>query len=164
MSLSSATTSGGSQANNTGNRLEAFVQRALIEKGYVEFWNHRKQVFANRKLLGGKQFVKQAVAGDTIYQTDRRCDFFVVNREKFPDDLIIECKWQQSSGSVDEKYPFLLYNIIRTGIPTVVLLDGGGYKPAALEWLKEMVNKQGALIGVWTMAEFQKEVNNGFLG
>ena len=33
-----------------------------------------------------------------------------------------------------------------------------------MKWLKDMVNKNGALIGVWTMAEFQKEVNNGFLG
>jgi hypothetical protein len=58
----------------------------------------------------------------TIYDTVRRCDFFVINRAKFPNDLIIKCKWQQSSGSVDEKHPFLYFNIIKTGIPTVVLL------------------------------------------
>jgi hypothetical protein len=164
MSLSSETTSSGSKANKTGSRLERFTRDALIERGYAEFWNYKKQVFDNRKILGGKQFAKQVRVGDTIYETPRVCDFFIVNRDKFPDDLIIECKWQQSKGSVDEKYPFLLYNIIRTGIPTVVLLDGGGYKPAALHWLKEMVNKNGALLAVWTMAEFQREVNNGFLG
>ena len=118
----------------------------------------------NRSVMGGKQFVRQIQLGSTIYSTPRRADFFIVNRAKFPDDLIIECKWQQSKGSVDEKYPYLLYNIIRSGIPTVVLLDGSGYREAALKWLKEMVNKNGALIAVWTMAEFQKEVNNGFLG
>lgn len=164
MSLSSETTSSGSKANRTGNNLERFIQQALIAKGYAEFWNHKKQVFANRALVGGKQFVKQVPVGHTIYETVRKCDFLVINREKFPDSLIIECKWQQSKGSVDEKYPFLLYNIILTGIPTVILLDGGGYKAAALKWLKEMVNKNGALIGVWTMSEFQMEVNNGFLG
>ncbi len=164
MSLSSATTSSGTRANQSGNRLERFVQQLLLDKGYAEFWNHKKTVFANRALIGGKQFVKQVPVGDTIYETMRKCDFLVINHEKFPDGLIIECKWQQSKGSVDEKYPFLLYNIIRTGIPTVVLLDGGGYKPAALTWLKDMVNKNGALIGVWTMAEFQKQVNDGFLG
>ncbi|MDP2637026.1 MAG: hypothetical protein Q8P03_00205, partial [bacterium] len=62
--------------------------------------------------------------GLTIYETVRKCDFFIVNRELFPDDLIIECKWQQSGGSVDEKYPFLLFNILKTGIPTIILLDG----------------------------------------
>jgi hypothetical protein len=35
---------------------------------------------------------------------------------------------------------------------------------AAMAWLKDQVSKTGALIGVWTMAEFQKQVNNGFLG
>jgi hypothetical protein len=33
-----------------------------------------------------------------------------------------------------------------------------------MSWLKDQVNPKGAIIGVWTMAEFQKEVNNGFLG
>ena len=144
--------------------MERFVQQLLLDKGYAEFWNHKKVVFANRTHIGGKQFVKQVPVGDTIYETVRKCDFLVINREKFPDALIIECKWQQSKGSVDEKYPFLIYNIIRTGVPTVVLLDGGGYKPAAMRWLKENVNKNGALVGVWTMTEFQREVNNGFLG
>ena len=46
----------------------------------------------------------------------------------------------------------------------MVLLDGDGYKKAAMQWLKENVNQRGAIIGVWTMAEFQKEVNSGFLG
>ncbi len=162
--MSSETTSSGAKANRTGNKLEIFAQQGLLGCGYAEFWNHKRQIFANRKLLGGKQFAKQVPVGDTIYETERKCDFLIINRQKFPDALIIECKWQQSKGSVDEKYPFLLYNIIRTGIPTVVLLDGGGYKPAALKWLKSMVNPKGALLNVWTMAEFQRAVNNGFLG
>lgn len=164
MNSSSEITSSGKKANKTGSSLERFIEQALLARGYSEFWNHKKQVFANRKLIGGKQFAKQVPIGDTIYETTRKCDFLVINREKFPNDLIIECKWQQSSGSVDEKYPFLIFNIIRTGIPTVVLLDGGGYKEAAMKWLKENVNQKGALLGVWTMAEFQTQVNNGFLG
>lgn len=165
MNLSSETTnSGGTRANRTGNRLERFVMQTLQEKGYKEFWNHKEQMFANRKVVGGKQFAKQVVIDTTIYETRRRCDFLVINKELFPDGLIIECKWQQSSGSVDEKYPFLLYNIFKTGVPTIVLMDGGGYKPAAMKWLKDQANPMRALIGVWTMAELQTKVNNGFLG
>jgi hypothetical protein len=37
-------------------------------------------------------------------------------------------------------------------------------KPAVMAWLKEQAGKTGALIGVWTMAEFQNEVNNVFPG
>lgn len=96
----------------------------------------------------------------------RKVDFLVINRAKFPDDLIIECKWQQSKGSVDEKYPFLLYNIIKTGIPTVILLDGEGYSAAAKKWLTDQADKEMNLSfwGLWTMTEFQKNINNGFLG
>lgn len=166
MSLSSATTppSSGRKAQKTGNRLENFVEEILREKGYVEFWNHKAHAFANRKAIGGKQYLKQLPIGPSIYGTPRKCDFLAINREIFDDDLIIECRWQQTSGSVDEKYPKLLFDILKTGIPTVVLLDGEGYRPAAKKWLEEQAHPKSALIGVWTMAEFQKAVNNGFLG
>jgi hypothetical protein len=46
----------------------------------------------------------QLPVGSTIYDTERKCDFFIINSGKFPKGLIIECKWQKSKGSVDEKY------------------------------------------------------------
>jgi hypothetical protein len=156
--------SSGTKANKAGNLLENFVEQILRAKGYKEFWNYKATAFANRKAIGGKQYMKQLPVGRTIYETVRKCDFYVINRDVFQDDLIIECKWQQVGGSVDEKYPFLLFNILKTGIPTVILLDGQGYKPAAMRWLKDQVHEKGALIGVWNMAEFQTKVNNGFLG
>ena len=158
------TITGGGQANKTGNTLEVFVERMLQDNGYTAFPNHKDQLFANRKTIGGKQYSRQVPCGTSIYDTPRKCDFLVMNQDKFPDGLIIECKWQQSSGSVDEKYPFALYNIIKIGTPTIVLMDGGGYKRKAMEWLKEQVNPSRALIGVYNMSEFQAKVNNGFLG
>ncbi len=155
---------GASHANHTGNRLERFVEHALIDNGYTQFANHREQMFANRNSIGGKQFAEQIPCGMSIYETKRKCDFLVINKDKFPDGLIIECKWQQSAGSVDEKYPFTLFNIYKIGVPTIIILAGGGYKPAALKWLKDQVNPDKALIGVYNMEEFQTKVNNGFLG
>ncbi len=161
--LSSEIINSGSKANKTGNLLESFVEQSLIAKGYTEFWNHKTQVFSNRNVIGGRQYAKQVYCGKTIYETDRKVDFLIINKELFPNDLIIECKWQQVGGSVDEKYPFLLFNIIKTSIPTVILIDGNGYRAAALKFLKDEVSKTSALIGAWTMAEFQKQINNGFL-
>ncbi len=156
--------SSGEKANSTGNLLEQFIEQILQKKGYVEFWNHKTIAFENRKAIGGKQYLKQLPVGQTIYETTRKCDFFIVNRDLFPDDLIIECKWQQVPGSVDEKYPFLLFNIIKTAVPTIVLMDGSGYKKNAMKWLKSQVHEKSALIAVWNMAEFQTKANNGFLG
>ena len=164
MNSSSETTSSGTHANKTGNRLEKFVRQALIDYGYKEFWNYKEQVFANRKTVGGKQFSCHVAVGKTIYETKRIVDFLVINHDLFPEGLIIECKWQQSGGSVDEKYPFLLYNIMRTGVPTILLLDGGGYKKEAEKWIREQANPARALMHVWNMSEFQKAVNNGLFG
>jgi len=164
MSSSLETISGGKQANNTGNALESFVEHILKEKEYTEFVNHKEQVFAMRKAIGGKQYSKQPYCGQSIYETKRNCDFLVLNKEKFPESLIIECKWQQVDGSVDEKYPFTVHNIMKIGSPTIILIDGGGYKKQALVWLKEQAGKDRALIGVYTMTEFQTIANKGFLG
>ncbi len=166
MNSSSEITNSGAIANHTGNQLELFLENALKSHGYVEFWNHKTQAFENRKAIGGKQYLKQVPCGNTIYQTPRHVDFLIINREKFQNDLIIECKWQQSKGTVYEKFPYLVYNIIKTGVPTIVLLDGGGYPKHAEKWLKDQVDQEmhRALIGVWSMAEFQAKINKGFLG
>ena len=158
------TTNSGKQANITGNALENFVKHKLTEQGYEEFINHKDQVFAMRDTIGGKQYSTQACCGTSIYGSKRKCDFLVMNKDKFSDGLIIECKWQQSAGSVDEKYPFAVHNIMKIGVPTIILLDGGGYKATAMEWLKGQAHKERALIGVYNMAEFQTIVNKGFLG
>ncbi|MEE8056934.1 MAG: PD-(D/E)XK nuclease superfamily protein [Pseudomonadales bacterium] len=164
MSVPSGTTSSGSRANRTGTQLEHFVHDALIRAGFALFENHKPLLFENRHLIGGKQFQPHVNVGTTIYQSTRIVDFLITNKARFAEGLIIECKWQQSSGSVDEKYPFLLCNIIKTGVPTIVLLDGGGYKPAAKTWLQNQITATRALLGVWDMAAFQRHLNDGFLG
>ncbi|WP_417022461.1 PD-(D/E)XK nuclease superfamily protein, partial [Bilophila wadsworthia] len=69
----------------------------------------------------------------------------------------IECKWQQSQGSVDEKFPYLYLNCIQA-MPEreiILLIDGNGYKPGALAWLKQAVASQDAkLIHVFNLVEF----------
>jgi hypothetical protein len=46
----------------------------------------------------------------------------------------------------------------------MILLDGDGLKPAAKQWLKAQVNRNGVLFAVQDMKEFQTQANNGFLG
>ena len=161
---SSSETTKTNEANRTGNTLENFVKQELINEEYVESTNNKKQLFNNRLSVGGKQFAQQVPCGKSIYDTARKCDFLIMNQDKFPDGLIIECKWQQSAGSVDEKYPFTLFNIFKIGVPTIILLDSGGYKESAMQWLKDQVDPNRGLIGVYSMSEFHTKVNNGLLG
>ena len=160
----SGTISSGTQANKTGDVLELFVQRLLQDNGYAEFWNHKDQVFANRHNIGGKQYAKEVVIGKSIYDTDVRCDFLILNRDKFPEGLAVECKWQQSSGSVDVKYPYNVFNILKIGLPTIIIIDGNGARKKAVDWLRSQAHPSKALIGVYNMSEFQALVNKGFLG
>lgn len=161
-SFSSETSKSGKQ-NKTGKNLEGFTENALISAGYTEFWDHKASAFENRKSIGGKQYAKQLPVGKTVYESTRQCDFFVVNHAKFKNDLIIECRWQQVGGSVDEKLPYLYFNILKTSVPTIVLIDGGGCRATALKWLKDQVNPKSALIAVFTMVEFQTAINDGLL-
>lgn len=165
MNSSSETTpqNGGHQANKSGNLLESFVTNILTQKGYTEFWNHKEQLFANRHSVGGKQFARQVIIGESIYGTKVKADFLVLNKDKFPDGLIIECKWQEKRGSVDLKYPFNVFNIAKLAIPTVILIDGKGYSKKSFAWLKDQAHPEKALTGVHTMVEFQTIVNRGLL-
>lgn len=141
-------TSGGKRATRTGNKLERYVEQALLGEGY--------QKVKGDSVLIGKVFSRQRNIGRTIYDTPLKADF-LVNSPTHP--IVVECKWQQVGGSVDEKYLYLVANIQAIGIPTIVVVDGGGYKPGALAWLKRQVT--GSLIGVYTMREFQQVVNDG---
>lgn len=158
------TKQGGSTANHTGVHLERFIEDALRGEKYIYIKNDVYQRRVTEE--GGKWFntskfyTKQFNLCKGIYDTQIRCDFILYNSEKHPCGLIIESKWQQASGSVDEKFPYLERNI-RERYPhnTIVVLDGGGYKPGADTWLRSKV--AGNFIGVYTMMEFQTFVNKG---
>jgi hypothetical protein len=144
-------------ANYTGNQLEKFIQDRLIERKYqfVSRTNFKATVNSETPI-----YSKQFHVGNGIYDTPLFCDFILHHPTKWPDCLIIESKWQQSGGSVDEKFPYFVQNIKSTHLSkTVILLDGGGYKKNAELWLRNQVGDN--LIHVFNMGEFQKWANKG---
>nr|WP_233417933.1 Dam family site-specific DNA-(adenine-N6)-methyltransferase [Rickettsia conorii] len=85
-------------------------------------------------------------------------DFILYHPERHPNCLVIESKWQQSGGSVDEKYTDLVLNIKKQGIyDTIIIIDGDGYKKEALKCFKDQVGSN--LIEVFSMSEFTSWVN-----
>lgn len=156
--------SSGKKANLSGSNLESFVENILKKYNYLEFSSSDKRYFINCKdELGGRWYVRQAYIGKSIYDTDRLCDFLIFDEGGYKDFLVIECKWQSSPGSVDEKYPFLVYNIMKSKIETIILLDGGGYKEGAKKWLYKVAKEITCLKMVCSMKEFQKAVNSGLI-
>ncbi len=88
------------------------------------------------------------------------CDFVIYHPEKHHKCLVIESKWQQTGGSVDEKYPYAILNIqMRYPYKTILLLDGDGYKKGAEKWIKRQVGNN--LVQVFNMSGFQTWANKG---
>ena len=142
--------SSGAQANYTGNALEKFIESRINEKGYQRITPKK---FEASIYLKQPIYARQFYIGPSIYQTKMYCDFILYHPQKWEKCLVIESKWQQSSGSVDEKYPYLILNIQQSAYETILVLDGGGYKKQAKTWLKKQIGNN--LLNVFNMSEFQ---------
>ena len=124
----------GQRANMTGARAEALIYCFFKETGHEVSTQHP---------------IGQAIHGGTIY-----VDFYIHQTGIYPEGLIIESKWQESAGSVDEKLVFLVENIrSRYPCPTLIVYGGGGARPGMIEWMKQQVDGR-RLIGVFTLEEF----------
>jgi len=115
------TRSQGAQANSTGKVAERMIDALLIQLGYAP--------------------IRERVIGRGIYGTPIKADILIERAPGFPAGLIIESKWQGSGGSVDEKYPYLVLNIQQIyPCPVIILADGDGARPGAIQWLKSQVD------------------------
>jgi hypothetical protein len=158
------------RAESTGSVAESSVRGVLTGRGYVELSAHEAaegepaaeqtamfRGFA-RHPRPARLFVAQYPIGPSIYSLPLNADFWVRGAPHFPDGLAIEVKWQQSTGSVDEKFPYLVYNIKECyPCPALVIADGGGQRPGALHWLRDQVGAN--LMGVFSLAEFMAWAN-----
>lgn len=153
------------RAESTGSVAESTIRGVLTGRGYVELSAQEaaepepaaEQTAMFRGLARpprpARLFVAQFPIGPSIYGLPLLTDFWVRGTPGFPDGLAIEVKWQQSTGSVDEKFPYLVLNIQQCyRCPALVVADGGGQRPGALQWLRGQVG--GNLLGVFTVSEF----------
>lgn len=147
----------GTLANITGNTLEQIVVQTLLPKGF-KLMSYRE--YANSPLLQETEVVIRNAPYQTIYGHPGKTEFLVVS-ERFGLKMRIECKWQQSPGSVDEKFPYLYLNCVEA-MPEqhiMIIVDGGGAKAGAVAWLKHtagsrLYNRTDKTIQVLTLSEF----------
>ena len=127
----------GTISNTTGNQLEQAVKTVLTGKGFklvnYRVWEKNPEKYGDELLLENAPFT-------TVYNHKGNTEFLLLSK-KYKLKIRIECKWQQVSGSVDEKLPYLYLNTIEA-MPEqaiMILIDGGGWKPGAIKWLKDAV-------------------------
>ena len=128
------------KSNITGNQLEAAVKTVLTNKGFelisYRIWEKNKEKYGAELLLENVPFT-------TVYQHKGNTEFLLISI-KYDLRIRIECKWQQVSGSVDEKLPYLYLNAIEA-MPEnaiIILIDGTGWKTGAIKWLKDAVKQK----------------------
>ncbi|MBE9051823.1 hypothetical protein IQ243_15605 [Nostocales cyanobacterium LEGE 11386] len=153
----------GGRANQAGKILESNVESILTGHGYFQVGNHVTKDFLLTANLLKKRYAKQVCIGAGIYQTTLKVDFYVVGLPLMPSELIIECKWQESGGSVDEKFPYLNMNIQNYyPAPTMIVIGGEGMRQGAIKWLRQQVTYNNNLLAVHTLDRFIAWANKNF--
>jgi len=130
----------GTKSNITGNQLEVAVKTVLTGKGF-ELINYRD--WEKNKEKYGDELLLENVPFTTIYEHKGNTEFLLISK-KYNLQIRIECKWQQVSGSVDEKLPYLYLNTIEA-MPEnsiMILIDGAGWKAGAIKWLKDAIKQK----------------------
>jgi hypothetical protein len=130
----------GATANSQGKVLESTIIPTFEHRGFevvaYSKWAKATQAF-------GEELLLKHVPYTTIYGHPGYTEF-LVKSQRYGLNTRIECKWQQSSGSVDEKFPYLYLNCIEA-MPEddiIIVAGGGGMKQGSIPWLKQAVSKQ----------------------
>ena len=82
----------------------------------------------------GLKVYREVRVGKTIIGKDRSVDIFCVSEEG-QKAFAIECKFQDSQGSVDEKIPYALEDVRSLAMSGCVAYGGSGFSPGVLHML-----------------------------
>lgn len=122
--------SGQVTGNQNGTILENQIGSLLDSKGYARV--HIMPEITTQY----PWYISQHRKYRTIYDTQMRLDYYLFHPSKWPDNLAVECKWQSSPGTVDEKIPYTVLNMKALPVPSALFMAGGGYRRQAVEYAK----------------------------
>ncbi len=158
----------GGLANRSGSVLEGIVIGALTPHGFHVVQNRDLEKIP---LTERSEILIKNAPYTTLYGSKGKTEF-LLKSERYGLEVRIECKWQQSAGSVDEKLPHLYLSAV-DAIPeddVIILIDGDGFRAGAIEWLRNAVRnrlyipeeKSQKNIRVMNATEFMTWANNTF--
>lgn len=150
----------------SGNVLEQTVKGTFQAKKFkvVQYrdWKKSPEKYGAELLLLRAPY-------ETIYK-HKGVTEFLLKSKKYNKDIRIECKWQQVSGSVDEKLPYLYLNVISCPEKEIaIIIDGDGWKKGAIEWLRNAIAEKmysthdsDKIVRVFNLKEFVTWANKEF--
>lgn len=154
----------GAKANQNGKIFEEMTIILFERNGFkvMSFTEWKKAGMPVNKVV-----VKQTPY-TTIYNHKGKTEFVIFDGDRA---IRVEDKWQQSAGSVDEKFPYMYLNGVFSypEKEIIFVIDGDGFKKGGVEWIKNKVKEnwlnykeQGKTIYVFTQSEFVKWFNSNF--
>lgn len=159
----------GAQANKNGKVFEEMLLPVFQRAGFEIFMQGElKKKKIQKKLNACKRYVIKQATYTTIYNHKGQTEYVIVSEER---RIRVEVKYQAASGSVDEKYPYMLLNGIYQypENEVVFIVDGGGFKPGAKEWIKKQLDdnwldykSKGKDIKLMSITEFVSWFNRQF--
>lgn len=154
-------TSQGAMANRSGHVFERMMVPVFEANGYpVVTWREYSAHPSDRCAVKDVPFTN-------VYGTESRTEFVIVDGDR---RVRVECKYQTSAGSVDEKFPYMYLNSVMAypESEVVLVIDGDGYRPGARQWVVDRVEddwlgfrEKGRNIRVMRMTQFMDWVNRG---
>ncbi|HEX3772837.1 MAG TPA: PD-(D/E)XK nuclease superfamily protein [Polyangiaceae bacterium] len=82
----------------------------------------------------GVTVYREVSLGKTIIGKNRHVDIFVLHQDS-GSALAIECKYQDSVGTVDEKIPYAIQDMQAMGMPVCLAYAGSGFSDGILHML-----------------------------
>jgi len=135
----------GHTAATNGAIFENIIKRNICEVLDISCLNHGEDPGLAKSVLW------KNVPYESIYGTKCRSEFCLdLNGKRYR----IECKFQKTGGSVDEKLPYLMLNFTQQ-VPeeeTIIIIDGPGFRDGAVKWLRQAC--EGTKCKVFSTVEF----------
>lgn len=150
----------GTKANINGKRLESDLADFFEENNFpvIKYSIYKKKP---EKFMGIKNYILSNVPYTTIYGHKGYTEFVIVTGDR---RARLEAKSQNSAGSVDEKIPYVLENMI-DAYPekeAILITEGSGFKPGHRNYLKQKIEGnfldykgKGKTLHAFNVAEFK---------
>lgn len=95
----------------------------------------------------------------SVIKTAMVPDFLIWHPHKYPEGCLVECKWQELSGSAEAKIKLLIDSLIASPYRAILILNGPGFSRPYLDYYKSLENERLSVIT--SSDELMVRINRG---
>lgn len=126
----------GQKASVNGAKFEDVIEEVIKNSLKVPSHKWSERGYTSPLPITTDNILFKNVPYESIYGTKCRSEFLLRYNGRA---IRIECKYQESPGSVDEKLPYLMMNFTQKvdEEETIIITHGEGFRDGAISWLRE---------------------------